>query len=95
MKSIRDLRQDRGWTQYELALKVGVQAQAVYFWESGKRTPKVVQMRKLGEVFGICSDSIALDSITDPIDASPRTATDTIEDNARISPDPDDNSIAS
>jgi DNA-binding XRE family transcriptional regulator len=43
-----------------LALKVGVQPQAVYFWESGRRTPQVPQLRKLGQVFDMCSDDIEL-----------------------------------
>ena len=60
MKTIRALRRERGWTQFELALKVGVQPQAVYFWESGRRTPQVPQLRKLGQVFGMCSDEIEL-----------------------------------
>lgn len=60
MKTIRALRQEHGWTQFELALKVGVQPQAVYFWESGRRMPQVPQLRKLGEVFGMCSDDIEL-----------------------------------
>ena len=60
MKTIRDLRQARGWTQFALALKVGVQPQAVYLWERGQRLPKVVPMRRLGIVFGLCSDDIAL-----------------------------------
>jgi DNA-binding XRE family transcriptional regulator len=60
MKTIRALRQDRGWTQFELALQVGVQPQAVYLWESGRRMPQVPQMRKLGQLFGICSDEIVL-----------------------------------
>ena len=60
MNTIRALRQERGWTQFELALKVGVQPQAVYFWESGRRTPQVPQLRKLGEIFGMCSDEIDL-----------------------------------
>ncbi|HLU37179.1 MAG TPA: helix-turn-helix transcriptional regulator [Thermomicrobiales bacterium] len=60
MKTIRTLRQERGWTQYELALKVGVHPQAVYLWESGRRTPQVPQMRKLGQAFGMCSDDIDL-----------------------------------
>ena len=60
MKTIRGLRQARGWTQFELALMVGVQPQAVYLWESGRRTPQVPQLRKLGKVFGLCSDEIAL-----------------------------------
>lgn len=62
MRTIRALRQERGWTQYELAIKVGVQPQAVYFWESGRRTPQVAQVRKLGQVFDLCSDEILLES---------------------------------
>ena len=65
MKTIRELRLGRGWTQFELALKVGVHPQAVYLWESGRRTPQVPQLRKLGEVFGLCSDDIALKSVGD------------------------------
>ena len=61
MKTIRDLRRERGWTQFELALAVGVQPQTVYLWESGRRMPQVPQVRKLGEIFAICSDEIALE----------------------------------
>lgn len=60
MKTIRALRQENGWTQYGLALRVGVHPQAVYLWESGRRTPQVSQMRKLGRLFGMCSDEIEL-----------------------------------
>jgi transcriptional regulator with XRE-family HTH domain len=66
VKTIRQLRQDQGWTQFELALRVGVQPQAVYLWESGRRTPQVPQLRKLGLLFGICSDEIVLDPASDP-----------------------------
>ena len=65
MKTIRALRQERGWTQFELALKVGVQPQTVYFWESGRRTPLVPQLRRLGQVFGMCSDEIDLEPGTE------------------------------
>ena len=60
MNTIRALRQARGWTQFELALKVGVQPHAVYLWESGRRAPQVARMRKLGVLFGRCSDEIHL-----------------------------------
>ena len=60
MKTIRGLRQERGWTQFELALAVGVRPQAVYLWERGRRTPQVPQLRRLGALFGRCSDAIAL-----------------------------------
>lgn len=61
MQTIRKLRQQQEWTQYELALKVGVQPQTIYLWESGRRTPQVAQMRKLGQLFGLCSDEIELE----------------------------------
>ena len=72
MKTIRQLRQERGWTQFELALRVGVQPQAVYLWESGRRTPQVPQLRKLGQLFGLCSDEIALEPVGDPAAAMHR-----------------------
>jgi DNA-binding XRE family transcriptional regulator len=64
-KTIRALRLERGWTQFDLALAVGVRPQTVYLWESGRRQPQVSQMRKLGVVFGICSDDIDLISVQD------------------------------
>ena len=71
MKTIRALRQERGWTQFELALAVGVQPQTVYLWESGRRLPQVQQMRKLGEVFELCSDEIDLGPPADLSDTPP------------------------
>jgi transcriptional regulator with XRE-family HTH domain len=76
MRTIRDLRRARGWTQFELALKVGVQPQAVYLWESGRRTPQVPQLRKLGELFGLCSDEIALEPVAGPDRARHRPRAD-------------------
>ncbi len=61
MKTIRTLRQERGLTQFELALQIGVQPQTVYLWESGRRTPMVQQLRRLGQVFEMCSDDIDLE----------------------------------
>lgn len=60
MLTIRELRREKGWTQFELALQVGVQPQTVYLWESGRRIPLVPQLRRLGRLFALCSDEIAL-----------------------------------
>lgn len=65
MTTIRERRLERGWTQFELALEVGVHPQAVYLWESGRRTPQVPQLRALGVLFGVCSDEIALVATAD------------------------------
>jgi transcriptional regulator with XRE-family HTH domain len=87
VKTIRALRQARGWSQYELALRVGVHPQAVYLWETGRRTPQVPQMRKLGDLFEMCSDEIDLDAQTEE-----RTRQRTIEPkrSAASSADPDE-----
>lgn len=74
MKTIRNLRRQRGWTQFELALAVGVQPQTVYLWESGRRQPRVSQMRRIGEVFGLCSDEIDLVPLSDAYRDQPRQA---------------------
>ena len=69
MKTIRELRHERGLSQSQLALRIGVHPQAVYLWESGRRMPQVPQVRKLGQVFELCSDEITL------IDPAVRTRT--------------------
>jgi DNA-binding XRE family transcriptional regulator len=74
MKTIRELRRERGWTQFQLALAIGVQPQTIYLWESGRRQPQVFQMRNLGEVFGICSDDIDLTPIREPYRSAPHRA---------------------
>lgn len=74
MKTIRALRRERGWTQFDLALAVGVQPQTVYLWESGRRQPQVSQMRKLGQVFGLCSDEIDLVPAGEPYRSAPHQA---------------------
>jgi DNA-binding XRE family transcriptional regulator len=61
MRTIREYRRERSWTQFQLALAIGVQPQTIYLWESGRRLPQVPQLRKLGEVFGVCSDEIVLE----------------------------------
>jgi DNA-binding XRE family transcriptional regulator len=63
MKTIRALRRERGWTQFDLALAVGVQPQTIYLWEKGQRLPRVPQLRKLGQIFDICSDDVALEPL--------------------------------
>lgn len=60
MTTIRELREERGWSQFDLALKIGVRPETVHQWETGRAIPKVLQLRKLAEIFGISSDAITL-----------------------------------
>ncbi len=61
MKTIRQLREERGWTQLQLANKLGVTPSSIYKWEAGRNQPKVAQLRALARVFGVSSDTIALE----------------------------------
>ncbi len=58
MRTIRELRQERGWTQLELANRVGVTPSSVYNWESGKFEPKASQLRALARAFAVSMDEI-------------------------------------
>ena len=60
MKTIKQLREEREWTQLALANKLGVTPSTVYKWEAGRNEPKVAQLRAVARVFGMSSDNIAL-----------------------------------
>jgi transcriptional regulator with XRE-family HTH domain len=60
MKTIRQLRDGKGWTQVELAHRIGVTPSTIYNWERGRFTPRVEQLRALAGVFGVRMDDVAL-----------------------------------
>ena len=62
LKTIRELREGRGWTQLELANKLGVTPVTVYNWERGQHMPTVVQLRSLAHHFGVSMDAIDFES---------------------------------
>ncbi len=60
MRTIRELREARGWTQLRLAIEVGVTPVTVYNWERGRYEPKASQFRALARALGVSMDDIAL-----------------------------------
>ncbi len=60
LKTIRQLREERNWSQYDLAGKVGVTPSTVYNWERGKFEPRYSQMRALAFAFDVPMDDIAM-----------------------------------
>ena len=60
MKTIKELRDERGWTQLELAIKLGVTPTTIYNWERGKYEPRATQLREIARVFETTMDSIRL-----------------------------------
>lgn len=59
-KTIRELRNERGWSQNELAVKIGVTPATVYNWERGKFEPTASKFRAVALAFGVSMDDIAL-----------------------------------
>ncbi len=62
MKTIRELREAQGWTQLDLAYKLGVTPSTVYNWERGRSELTASRLRQLAQLFGVSMDDIALPS---------------------------------
>lgn len=60
MKTIRELRVERGWTQLELANRLGLVPSTIHKWEVRGTVPDVRQYRALANVFGVSMEDIAL-----------------------------------
>lgn len=54
-------RRSRGWSQEELAEKLGVSRQSVSKWESGLATPEIDKIVMLSEIFGVSTDYLLKD----------------------------------
>lgn len=55
---VRELRLARGWSQGELADKLGVSRQSVNAIENGRYIPSLPLALKLGHVFGMSVEAI-------------------------------------
>ena len=55
-KIISELRKERGWTQVELASKLGVSDKAVSKWENGGGFPDITQLPVLASIFNVSID---------------------------------------
>lgn len=55
---VKVLRVERGWSQVELAEKLGVSRQSVYAIESGKFDPSLPLAFKIAELFGMPIEEI-------------------------------------
>ena len=55
-KRIALLRASRGWSQAELARRIGVSASAVGMYEQGRRGPSLDLLVRLAREFGVTTD---------------------------------------
>lgn len=65
------LRSMSGYSQEQIAEKVGISRQAYAKWESGATTPDVEKAAKLAQVYGTTVDALLKTEKTDGLDAIP------------------------
>ena len=53
---LKELREEAGLTQYELAKKIGATQKAISFWELGLNEPKASYIFELAKTFKVTSD---------------------------------------
>ena len=63
---IIDLRKRNGWSQEDLADKLGVSRQSVSKWEVAQSTPDMNKIIMMSEIFGVSTDYLLKDSFDEP-----------------------------
>ena len=67
---IIDLRKKNGWSQEELAEKLGVSRQAVSKWESAQAIPDLGRVLAMADLFSVTTDSLLRDENEAPTPAA-------------------------
>ena len=55
---LKELRNESGLTQMELARKLNVKQNTISNWENGKSKPDIIMTTKLAEVLGVTTDEV-------------------------------------
>ena len=72
---IIELRKQNGWSQEDLAERLGVSRQSVSKWEGAQSVPDMNRILKMSEVFGVSTDVL----LKDELDLTgPETVTETV-----------------
>ncbi len=58
-KTIRQLREERGWLQLDMAQRLGVSASSISLWERGLVMPSPLHQAVLARLFGVSMTEIA------------------------------------
>lgn len=57
-KNIEELREEKGISRAQLAIRLGVSSKTIYYWESGARTFSVNHLMALSTYLGATTDKI-------------------------------------
>ena len=75
-EKIMSLRKRLGWSQEELANRLGVSRQSVSKWESAAAVPDVGKITQMSDLFGVSTDYLLKDDMPDDVLAVlPRSTT--------------------
>jgi len=74
VKTIRELREERGESQHQLAAAIGVTPSHIVDWEHGTTEPSIERLRRLTEHFDVQDDEIDL------APGHPRSITERLKD---------------
>jgi len=58
MKTLREWREARGFTQLDIAFGLGITPTTVANWETGRSEPKARHLRALADYLGVSMDDI-------------------------------------
>ena len=80
-------RKRNGWSQEELAEKLGVSRQSVSKWEGAQAIPDMKKILQMAELFGVSTDYLLKDEIeeTSPMEFSARDDSEAAEAPVRVS----------
>lgn len=79
-EKLMTLRRREGFSQEQLADRLGVTRQSVSKWESGAATPELVKLIALSELFGVSVDYLVKDYLEEPGRVQPEGETSRLED---------------
>lgn len=57
-RTFKRLREERGWTEDEVARRVGVDAATVRAWEGGAADPEPAALDRIAAAFGVSQDAL-------------------------------------
>ena len=66
-EKIMSLRKRLGWSQEELANRLGVSRQSVSKWESAAAVPDVGKITQMSDLFGVSTDYLLKDDMPDDV----------------------------
>ena len=57
-ENLKRIRKEKGMTVFQLAEKAGIEDNAIYKWESGRRSPGMWSIVKLCDALGCSADEL-------------------------------------